>query len=60
MEKTSKDEESRKINESKRVGESSSVKIPPNIMDSTKPPVGRKLFPDENITQKVQKEQAKE
>ena len=39
--------------------ESNGVKIPPNIMDSTKPPVGRKLFPDENITQKVQKEQVK-
>lgn len=60
MEKALKDEESRKRNESKKTGESSSVKNPPNIMDPTKPPVGRKLFPDENITQKVQKEQAKE
>ena len=44
----------------KETGESSSVKVPPNVTNSTKPPVGRKLFPDENKSQKVQKEQVRE
>jgi hypothetical protein len=45
---------------SREIGESSNIKVPPNVTNSTKPPVGRKLFPDENKSQKLQKEQVRE
>jgi hypothetical protein len=61
VEKTSEDEEGREREMNlKETGESNIVKVPPNVMDSTKPPIGRKLFPDENKSQKVQKEKVRE
>lgn len=47
---------------SREIGESRNSKVPSNVTNSTKPPVGRKLFSFENknTNQKVQEEQIRE